>query len=68
MSRYSISYDKIIDILTNKLPSDSQIILCAMENDKLGPFKDKAHIITLDENRILLREKYDKLKNEFLLN
>ncbi|CAA7197618.1 hypothetical protein CHRY9293_03691 [Chryseobacterium potabilaquae] len=37
-----------------------------MENEHLKPFVDKAKIITLDKNKLLLKEKFDELKDEFI--
>lgn len=48
------NYDKIVDLIINHLPKNTQIILCAMDNDILKPFKDKAHIIRLKKATRLL--------------
>lgn len=60
------NYDKIVDLLTNEITSDTQIIMSAMENEHLKPFATKAKVIVLDKNKLLLKEKYDELKNEFI--
>lgn len=60
------NYDKIVDLLTNEISSDTQIIMSAMENEHLKPFATKAKVIVLDKNKLLLKEKYDELKNEFI--
>lgn len=60
------NYDKIVNLLTNEISSDTQIIMGAMVNEHLKPFVDRANIIFLDKNKLLLKEKYDILKNEFI--
>lgn len=60
------NYDKIVSLLTSEFTNDTQIIMSAMENDHLKPYVDKAKIIVLDKNKLLLKEKYDELKTEFL--
>ncbi|MCR9063934.1 MAG: hypothetical protein NXI00_08205 [Cytophagales bacterium] len=60
------NYDKIVNLLTNEISSDTQIILSAMENEHLKPFIEKAKVIVLDENKLLLKEKYDELRDEFI--
>lgn len=60
------NYDKIVNLLTNEFTSDTQIIMGAMENEQLKPFIEKAKVIILDENKLLLKEKYEEIKNEFI--
>lgn len=60
-----MSYNKIIDLITNKISKNTQVILCAMENEHIQPFKDKAKIIVLNEQKLLLPEMYEKVKKEF---
>jgi hypothetical protein len=60
------NYDKIVNLLTNEITSDTQIIMSAMENEHLKPFVERAKVIVLDKNKLLLKEKYDELKNEFI--
>lgn len=60
------NYDKIVNLLTNEITSDTQIIMSAMENEHLKPFVEKSKVIVLDKNKLLLKEKYDELKNEFI--
>ncbi|TKG94118.1 hypothetical protein EYV94_15320 [Puteibacter caeruleilacunae] len=59
------NYDKIVDLLTNDLPINSQIFVCAMENPQLAPYEKKAKVIKLDDRKILHRSKYEVVKNEF---
>lgn len=60
-----MSYNKIVDLITNKISKNTQVILCAMENEHLKPFKDKAKIIILNEQKLLIPEMYEKVKKEF---
>lgn len=59
------NYDKIVELLTDEFSKDSQVILSAMENEQLKPFSDKAKIITLNKDKLLLKEKYDIVKKQF---
>jgi hypothetical protein len=60
------NYDKIVRLLTSQFTNDTQIIMSAMENEHLNPYVDKAKVIILDKNKLLIKEKYDELKSEFL--
>ena len=60
------NYDKIVNLLTSEFTNDTQIIMSAMENEHLKPYSDKAKIIVLDKNKLLIKEKYDELKSEFI--
>lgn len=59
------NYARIVDILTNKISSNTQVILCAMENEHLNSYKEKASIITLDKNMLLDKAKYEEIKKIF---
>lgn len=60
-----MNYHKIITLLTNKISGETQIILCAMENEHLKEFRDEAKIIVLNEKKILIPEMYEQVKKEF---
>lgn len=60
------NYEKIVNLLTNEFSDDTQIIMSAMENEHLNPFVAKAKVITLDNDKLLLKEKYDELKDQFI--
>lgn len=60
------NYDKIVSLLTSEFTNDTQIIMSAMENEHLKPYAEKAKIIVLDKNKLLIKEKYDELKSEFI--
>jgi hypothetical protein len=60
-----MNYNKIINLLTNKISEETQIILCAMENEHLKEFRDKAKIIILNEKKLLIPEMYEQVKKEF---
>ncbi|MCT7527455.1 hypothetical protein [Aliarcobacter cryaerophilus] len=59
------NYENIVSLISKKILSTDQIVLCAMENEKLKPFKDKANIIKLDKNKLLDESKYDDTKKIF---
>jgi len=61
------NYDNIVEILSNDLPIDSQLILCAMDNKHIEPFAKNAHVIRLDSKKILQEEMYLELKEKFKL-
>lgn len=59
------NYDNIIKIIMEKMPSNAQVIVCAMDNEQLEPFESKAFVIELDKGRILKRKFYDEVKIKF---
>ncbi|WP_210511746.1 hypothetical protein [Pantoea ananatis] len=58
-------YETVIKELMKSVPSDYQIILCAMENDALIKFKAEAHVINLDSERLLKPSQYESLRAEY---
>ena len=58
------NYDKIVNLLITEF-TDVQIIMSAMENEHLKPFADKAKVITLNKDKLFLKEKYDEVKKYF---
>lgn len=52
------NYEKIIKFLIDTVPSNSQLILCAMNREEIKNYKSVAHVIELDENKILKDAKY----------
>lgn len=59
------NYEKIVNLLTNRASKKTQILLCAMENEHLDQFKEKAKIITLTKDRLMLKSEYEKIKKVF---
>lgn len=63
------NYNSIIKYLSEEITDDFQIFLCAMPNETLDNYKENAHIINLDKNKILLSDNYDshkKIIDDFL--
>lgn len=58
-------YEQVMDVVTENIPTGYQVILCAMDNDALSAYKQDAHIIELDENRLLQYEPYAQLRTEY---
>lgn len=58
-------YETVIKELMKSVPSDYQIILCAMENDALIKFKAEAHVINLNSERLLKPSQYESLRAEY---
>lgn len=59
-------YEQVIDVITENIPLGYQVILCAMDdNDALAAYKKEAHVIELDDNRLLQRELYEELRSEY---
>lgn len=52
------NYEKIINFLMETVPSNAQLILCAMNREEIKSYKSAAHTIELDENKILKDDKY----------
>lgn len=59
------NYENIVKLITMKIPKQEQVIICAMENEKLEPYKVQAHIIVLDKNKLMQTSKYDEVKSLF---
>lgn len=62
------NYTKIVNILTNEISKKTQVILCAMENEHLDSYKEKATIINLDKNKLLDKTKFEEIKKIFETN
>lgn len=60
----SHNYEKIVDLLMSGTPESSQIIMCAMHNDRLSPFREKAKIIELTDDKLMGRASYELLRGE----
>lgn len=59
------NYEKIVNLLTHRTSKNTQILLCAMENEHLDQFKTKAKVIILTKDRLLLKSEYEKIKKVF---
>ena len=59
------NYENIVKLITQKILDTEQIIICAMENDKLEEYKKDANVIKLDKNKLLQFSKYDEVKQIF---
>lgn len=60
------NYEKILKFLMETVPSNAQLILCAMNRDEIKNYKSAAHVIELDEKKILRDTKYAECRD--LLN
>lgn len=58
-------YEQVMDVVTENIPKGYQVILCAMDNEALDTYKEEAHIIRLDGNRLLQTEPYESLREEY---
>lgn len=52
------NYEKILKFLMDTVPSNAQLILCAMNRSEIQSYKSAAHVIELDEKKILRDTKY----------
>jgi hypothetical protein len=52
------NYEKILKFLMDTVPSNAQLILCAMNRSEIHIYKSAAHVIELDEKKILRDTKY----------
>ena len=59
------NYENIVNLITQKIPDTEQIIICAMENDKLKEYKKDANVIKLNKDKLLQASKYDVVKQIF---
>lgn len=53
-----LNYENMIELLMATPSDNSQMIICAVDNSSMLKYKDVAHIIDLDERKILLKEEY----------
>lgn len=60
------NYEKILQFLMGSVPSNAQLILCAMNRDEIKDYKREAHVIELDEQKILKETNYTECRS--LLN
>lgn len=60
------NYEKILQFLMDAVPSNAQLILCAMNRDEIKDYKREAHVIELDEQKILKETNYTECRS--LLN
>lgn len=60
------NYEKILNFLMDTMPANAQLILCAMNRDEIKKYKSAAHVIELDEKKILKDTKYAECRS--LLN
>lgn len=56
------NYETIINFLIDVMPSDSQLILCAMNGKEIQVYKEKAHVIELNADKILSTSKYEECR------
>ncbi|QZA78688.1 hypothetical protein K4H28_04560 [Deefgea tanakiae] len=52
------NYEKILKFLMDSVPPNTQLILCAMNRSEIDSYKSAAHVIELDEKKILSDTKY----------
>ena len=52
------NYEMILKFLMDTVPSNAQLILCAMNRSEIQTYKSAAHVIELDEKKILKESKY----------
>lgn len=52
------NYERIINFLIKTVPSNAQLILCAMNRSEIQSYRRVAHVIELDEKKILIDTKY----------
>lgn len=57
-----LNYEKLLKVLMDTIPSDTQLILCAMNRKEIETYKQLAHVIALDDNKILSRTKYNEFR------
>ena len=56
------NYEKILKFLMDTVPSNAQLILCAMNRSEIQSCKSAAHVIELDEKKILKDTKYSECR------
>lgn len=59
------NYKKIIDFLIKHSSEHTQLFLCTMDRKEIDPYKELAHVVYLDNQKVLSSQKYDVLKPLF---
>ncbi|MCC4791187.1 hypothetical protein AB6E39_26110 [Vibrio splendidus] len=59
-------YDTVIKVIMDNTPKTIQIFVCGMKNDALEPFVKEAHVINLDQKKLLVEDRYIELNDEYL--
>lgn len=59
------NYSNIVNLILNKISKNNQVIICAMTNPQLAPLAIKAHIIKLDNSKLLDPKQYLDIKKIF---
>lgn len=59
------NYSNIVNLILNKISKNNQVIICAMTNPQLAPLAQIAHIIKLDNSKLLDPEQYVEIKKIF---
>lgn len=64
------NYENILDVIQNDTHENQQVILCALDDPRLSNFKIGAHIIELNNEKLLSSDSYDRLtrENEHILS
>lgn len=57
------NYEKIIEFIQQHTPNTAQLIVCAMDHSEIETYKKQAHVIYLDEDKLLSNKKYSSLKD-----
>ena len=60
------NYERIMKLIMDDTPDQSQIVLCGMDTSHLDRYREQAHVIYLDDNKLLKKEGYAELSNEIL--
>jgi hypothetical protein len=60
------NYEIILDFLMKRTPENAQLILCAMNRSEIKKYKESAHVILLDEAKLLLHDKYLEFRNTLI--
>ncbi len=60
-------YEKVVEVIMDNVPKTTQIIMCGMENPALDVFSSEAHVIELDNHRLLQEENYEAFAMELTL-
>lgn len=59
------NYSNIVNLILNKISKNNQVIICAMTNPQLAPLAKLAHIIKLDNSKLLDPKQYVDIKKIF---
>lgn len=58
-----LNYEKMVELLVSIPSENGQMIMCAVDNPSIQKYKEAAHVIELDDKKVLLKKDYSDLSD-----